>query len=110
MPSADRVRFNLTGRNFEVSSNTYDKLEQLSVKSKLMIEESRMCDPKGEVFLERDPACFAALVRFCQQGKLHLPTAVCPQVFQVRVHSYRIAIYPHCEHCFPAPSSKLCQI
>ena len=95
MPSRDRVRFNLTGRNFEVSSDTYDKLERLSVKSKLMIEESRMCDPKGEVFLERDPACFAALVRFCQQGKLHLPTAVCPQVFQVRAHSYRTAIYTH---------------
>ncbi|XP_076451214.1 uncharacterized protein LOC143287154 [Babylonia areolata] len=83
MTSSDRVTFNLTGTNFEVSTATFQQLRELSDKSKMLIEEAQKTQGfHAEIFLERDPACFAALLRLCRQGELHLPSSVCPQVFK----------------------------
>lgn len=81
--SSTPVTLNVTGTQFKVSAGTFEKLRLLSPESRTMLDECVLPERKGEVFLERHPACFEALLHLCVHGELHMPPVVCPQVFKV---------------------------
>nr|KAG5707335.1 hypothetical protein BaRGS_005302 [Batillaria attramentaria] len=96
----DRVTFNLSGTCFMVSQATCDKLMDLSTESRLIIEDAQLKGSKRELFLERDPTCFAALLHFSRQGELHLPPVVCPLVFKSEMSVWGVELSSLSNCCY----------
>ncbi|XP_070206504.1 potassium voltage-gated channel protein Shaw-like [Littorina saxatilis] len=82
------VRINVNGRVFDLSRSTCIRIPvlqgMLTRGSKTSLEERKKGDtdsPSDEVYFERNPSVFAAVVDYVQNNELHVPTKVCPKLF-----------------------------
>ncbi|WAR14309.1 KCNAW-like protein [Mya arenaria] len=68
----------VSGTNFEMLSTTWSKM--LSI---MPIECSReIIERPDQMFLERNPAAFQCILQYHQGGQLHMPSEMCPSIFQ----------------------------
>ncbi|KAK7093674.1 potassium voltage-gated channel protein Shaw-like [Littorina saxatilis] len=82
------VRINVNGRVFDLSRSTCIRIPvlqgMLTRGSKTSLGERKKGDtdgPADEVYFERNPSVFAAVVDYVQNNELHVPTKVCPKLF-----------------------------
>ncbi|XP_052820039.1 potassium voltage-gated channel protein egl-36-like [Mya arenaria] len=68
----------VSGTNFEMLSTTWSKMRAI-----MSFECSReIIERPDHVFLERNPAAFQCILQYHQGGQLHMPSEMCPSIFQ----------------------------
>ena len=70
----------LSGTKFQISTSTFNKLQPHLDKEAILTFNQQL--QVTEYFLERDVASFSAILNFHQSGQLHMPSHVCPLVYQ----------------------------
>ncbi|KAK3104822.1 hypothetical protein FSP39_011010 [Pinctada imbricata] len=87
MSTGDQYIINVSGRKFEISSNTYRKMENYLKKDSVGFEPG-----KTEIFIERTASCVESIISYYQGRKLHMPMGVCPAEFREELEFWEIPI------------------
>lgn len=83
-----QVRINVSGTIFEVDlkflqSNVFRKLSEI-------YDEYSKLGNAVELNINRPSACFNAVLSYHQTGELHMPTGLCPGVFQKELEFWEL--------------------